>query len=389
MPVGSPGTSPFINVLDYGAAGDGVTDDTGALQAAIAAAAPSSAPTGNTVFLPAGAYRVSSSLVVPPGLALVGTGWNTPGSQANVFAGTWIYVRAGADFSPVVVSGSGGAVRNLAFNVPDQSTSGAPARAEPMIVVTANNALLEDICLYNPFGGIFLNGGAQATIRRIWGQPVQYGITIDRSHDTNYIDTVHFWPYWQPTPLAPATYQLSNGTAICLYRCDNPHLSNIFAYNYARGLSLSASPAGAPHKVHLVNADFDRCITGIHIAAPGQPGSAATIQMANVTVQSPAEAGTPRGHGVWVEKPSSFAMVQAFNVRVSNSGLSAVRVDADNVNFYGENISLENWRGDSGFAVTSATSFVHLGVGFRSIPASGAGRVLFGPERQFRVAKTT
>ncbi|HYA45879.1 MAG TPA: hypothetical protein VED59_09735, partial [Acidimicrobiales bacterium] len=61
----------------------------------------------------------------------------------------------------------------------------------------------------------------------------------------------------------------------------------------------------------------------------------------------------------------------------------------DNVNFYGENISLENWRGPSGFAVVSATSFVHLGVGFRSTPAGSAGAVLFGPESQFRLAKTT
>ncbi len=37
------GTSPYFNVRDYGAAGNGTTDDTAAIAQAIAAAVPSSA----------------------------------------------------------------------------------------------------------------------------------------------------------------------------------------------------------------------------------------------------------------------------------------------------------------------------------------------------------
>ena len=126
-----PGASPFYNVMDFGAAGNGTTDDTAAINAAIAAAAPSSSPTGHTVHLPAGKYRVSSTLTVPPGLTLQGDGWNTPGSQANVFAGSWIYVGEGAAFSPVTISGSGGAVRNLGFNVFNPNHSGDAQGAVP------------------------------------------------------------------------------------------------------------------------------------------------------------------------------------------------------------------------------------------------------------------
>jgi hypothetical protein len=376
-------TSPFYNVVDYGATGDGQTDDAPAISTAIAAAGPSSAPTGNTVFFPAGRYVVRSGLAVPPGVTLQGTGWNTPGAQVNTFAGSWIFVAAGATFSPVTIAGSGGSVRNLAFNVPDQNTAGAPAPAQPMLHIVANNALVEDVLLYNPYVGIYLDGAAQASIRRIFGQPVQYGIVIDRSHDTNYIDGVHFWPYWQPGKLAPASYQLASGVAIYLLRCDNPFLSNIFAFNYNKGLSLSSSPAGSPHKVHLMNADFDGCVTGVHIAAPGQSGYGATIQMVNVTIQSPSGPGTPAGHGVWVEPAAAFAMLQATNLRVANSGLNAVRLDADNVNFYGDNVSLENWRGDTGFHISSASSFAHLGVGFNCTP----GGTPYAPQSQFRLAR--
>jgi hypothetical protein len=49
---------PVVNVLAYGAKGDGITDDTTAIQAAINAC-----PSGGTVFLPNGIYRVTQTLV--------------------------------------------------------------------------------------------------------------------------------------------------------------------------------------------------------------------------------------------------------------------------------------------------------------------------------------
>jgi hypothetical protein len=255
-----------------------------------------------------------------------------------------------------------------------------------MILITANNALVEDVLLYNPYGGIFINGGAQTTIRRLWGQPIQYGIAIDGSRDTNYIDGVHFWPYWQPIPgSVAATYQLAQGTAIELFRCDNPHLSNVFAYNYNTGLSLASSAAGMPHKVHLVNADFDRCITGVRFNCPGQEGNRGALQMANVTMQSPVGAGVPVGNGIWVQQTSAYAFVQASNVRISNSGGAAIGIDADNVQFYGENISLENWHGDVGFYISSPSSSAYLGVGFAFSP----GGTPYGPAKQFHLAQVS
>jgi hypothetical protein len=382
-----PGTSPFFNVTDFGATGNGTTDDTLAIEAAIAAAAPASslARTGNTVYFPAGTYLVTSTLTVPAGLVLQGSGWNTPGGQSNVFAGSWIFVEAGASFSPVTLSSNGGSVRDLGFNVPNQSTTTGPASAEPMITITGNNALVENVCLYNPYGGIFINGGAQASIKRVFGQPIQFGIKIDNSKDTNYIDSIHFWVYWQDSNTPESTYQLANGTAIGLFRCDNPHISNVFAYNYNVGLSLSNSPNGIPHKVHLVNADFDSCVTGIHINSPGAPGNIASIQMTNVTIQAPTGSGVPTGNGIWIEAGSAFAMVQASCLRVSQSGQSAIEIDAGDVNFYGENVSIENWSGSVGFSITSTSSFAWLGVGF----AFTSGGTPFHPAAQFHLAQHT
>ncbi|MFE0490240.1 glycosyl hydrolase family 28-related protein [Streptomyces griseoaurantiacus] len=60
----------WANVKDaqYGAKGDGSTDDTLALQAALNACPP-----GGVVYLPAGVYRTSAPLSPPPGVSLQGT----------------------------------------------------------------------------------------------------------------------------------------------------------------------------------------------------------------------------------------------------------------------------------------------------------------------------
>jgi parallel beta-helix repeat protein len=78
MWVDSDDTTPFqvnppsgvISVLAYGAVGDGVTDDTAELQAAITAAAT----VAGTVLIPPGTYKISDALTVPAGVTITGTG---------------------------------------------------------------------------------------------------------------------------------------------------------------------------------------------------------------------------------------------------------------------------------------------------------------------------
>lgn len=59
-----------LSVKDFGATGDGVTDDTTALQNAL------NAGSGRSVYFPAGTYRISTTLVVKTNTTLVGDGIN-------------------------------------------------------------------------------------------------------------------------------------------------------------------------------------------------------------------------------------------------------------------------------------------------------------------------
>lgn len=65
----------FYNVKapTYGAAGDGTTDDTTAVQASLTAAGNAG---GGIVFFPQGTYRITSALTVPSGVSLWGAGPN-------------------------------------------------------------------------------------------------------------------------------------------------------------------------------------------------------------------------------------------------------------------------------------------------------------------------
>jgi len=252
-----------------------------------------------------------------------------------------------------------------------------PANDNPSICIDkANCALVEDVLLYNPYGGIYINGSAQAVVRRIFGQPLQYGIRIDRSQDTNYIESVHFWPFWQPTGKL-ATYQQEQGIAIDLRRCDNPHLSNVFVYNYNIGLNLCESPLAlepgqTPHKVHLTNADFDSCVTGLCIDAPGSAQNLTSIQLANVTTQAPTVSGSsPTGSGIVVTERSTCALIQASNLRVSQSLKRAIDIQADGAQFFGENVMLQDWHGDVAFYLATG-AFAYLGIGFVTFPLTSA-----------------
>jgi hypothetical protein len=72
-----------FNVLDYGAVGDNTNDDTSAIQAAIDAAAVN----GGTVFIPAGTYKCTATLIMAKFVYIKGAGirattllWNTTGA---------------------------------------------------------------------------------------------------------------------------------------------------------------------------------------------------------------------------------------------------------------------------------------------------------------------
>jgi parallel beta-helix repeat protein len=106
---------PAINVKDYGATGDGATNDTAAIQAAIDDAPAS----GGTVFFPFGNYSIGKiSIGVKSGVTLLGAGWsNTKLTLRNTTNDHMIVIGDGSTYT------TGNAIRNmrLAGNSANQS----------------------------------------------------------------------------------------------------------------------------------------------------------------------------------------------------------------------------------------------------------------------------
>jgi hypothetical protein len=75
-------TGAPLNVLDYGATGDGVTDDSDAINAALVAAE------NNSLYFPAGTYLCDDTLLVYSNTKLIGAGYNSTTILAGALGGT-------------------------------------------------------------------------------------------------------------------------------------------------------------------------------------------------------------------------------------------------------------------------------------------------------------
>src|SRR5436305_10256323 len=122
-----PGT-PWLNAKDFGAVGDGNTDDTAALNSALQAAG-----TAGGVIAPAGTYAISGLVTVPPGVNLSGVG-NGQTTAATTFKCT-------AASAGVAIQGSGGGCRDFQIDgthvatLPLQRTYGSQRTFEAIDVV--------------------------------------------------------------------------------------------------------------------------------------------------------------------------------------------------------------------------------------------------------------
>jgi len=108
----SPTVLGMTNVKDFGAVGDGATDDTTAIQAAVTYAV---AHRNDTVFFPVGTYKVTGQITVAQGVKLKG-----PGSQGSTSTyGVVISHQANAtdcfvwDSSGAAAASTGGGIENM------------------------------------------------------------------------------------------------------------------------------------------------------------------------------------------------------------------------------------------------------------------------------------
>jgi hypothetical protein len=153
-----------INIKQYGAVGDGATDDTAAIQAAINAL-PNS---GGSITAPVGTYKLTAPLTTPTamyaGFRFIGSGW---GTVLSLSAGVNDYA---IKFNTSTTNGLEGA--EIAYLKIDCNGANQTAASGGIHAYGAYRCLFDHIWIHNPYeAGIHLEygpGGAfgfQSTIR--------------------------------------------------------------------------------------------------------------------------------------------------------------------------------------------------------------------------------
>ncbi len=192
------------SVREFGAAGEGVTDDTSAFQRALDAVSHAG---GGIVYAPPGRYLFRGTLNVPPGITLRGSytcvpshvGMRNPGAAKPGDDGTALLVTAGRgneDGTPFLTLNTNSSVAGITIFYPEQVTDSAPVPYPWTIVMRGKNPAILDAELLNPYQGIDASKNERHNIRNITGQPIRRGIFVDAIYDIGRIENVHFNPWW-------------------------------------------------------------------------------------------------------------------------------------------------------------------------------------------------
>lgn len=150
------GVTDWVNVKTYGATGDGTTDDTSAIQAAIDAAADG----GGVVYLPAGTYSISAALTISSDVALCGAGMDASTIEQTAEDEHGVY---GADVGRVVLRDLriSGPVDGLTLGDQDgvffEQTGATPAQNLCMENVFIDHFSRHGVNVEDPVTSTFLN----------------------------------------------------------------------------------------------------------------------------------------------------------------------------------------------------------------------------------------
>jgi hypothetical protein len=363
---GGAGVDHWVFVTDHGAAGDGTTDDSAAINAAIAFAAP-----GQEVWLsPTGRHFCASTIALLKGRTLRG-GWNVPGNTNPGNIALDLTTLNGALILPTgatVRMDSGSGIKGVPIYRQGLVTPAASSAGFGGTGITINgDDVYVGYCLIMGFAtGISSTSGggnswARQKIEWVYGDN-NNGILIDNSHDTPYISHCHFWPFTSISPTSPMTAHQRTGTAFNLTNSDLISLSHNFCIAYQTGYHI-----GQDGGAFLLDCQADWIING----ATGflfDTGIEGTRAMGCVAFGA---AGSTGSTGYWVNVPATDYM--EFTACYSNSCATAYEFQSGDGRISGGTVD----HATIAVTVAASGSIVSLCGGFRAEVISNA--VVYNP----------
>jgi hypothetical protein len=267
----APPVASRVCVRDFGAKGDGKTDDTGAFQRALDAMGKAG---GGVVEAPRGSYLFRGHLNFPRCVALEGIwasvpahngirdrGLPKPGEDGTTFLVT---ESAGKEDGPAFITlETNCTLKGVLLYWPDQLVDDVPTPYPWAIALRGTNPAVLAVELLNPYNGIDATHNERHLIRDVQGQPLRRGIQVDAIYDIGRIENVHFNPWWSMKPKL-FDWQMKNGEAFIFGRTDWQYVLNTFCFGYNVGYRFLATKAGATNG-NFLGIGADDCWTAIRI----------------------------------------------------------------------------------------------------------------------------
>lgn len=255
-----------VSVKDFGAVGDGVTDDTNAVQSALDAVA---AMNGGTVYIPNGMKILidSADLLIPTNVSLVGPvespGMPIPFTTEHFKALTGVIILNPSYSIYLAKTGSSASISNLYivnknnYTFPTSSVeaaaivaafSGTAIKVGSGVNNTGFDCYAGHLMILGFNQAIYGNYCARYTFEFIRGDNTN-GIYTTNVYDVGRIRHCHFWDFYTVNYVA-----LSNRSGVAFYYDTGNDWSvglDLFCYGYNIGFKVNA------HNVRLINCGAD------------------------------------------------------------------------------------------------------------------------------------
>lgn len=221
----------LISVMDFGAVGDGLADDTAAIQAALDKA--KSGPRGSAVQLPAGQYRVTKPITVDRALL---KGLDAGGWPADRIALPTIKVDHLE--GPCIIAREAASVHGVNFTYNHKDSEALPYG--PTILLSGIGISITNVSILEPYEGIIADG--KSNIGRLNIENVfmvsarSMGVYVTNTYDIATLRNVEVWNV--------SEYSLQHCTGFKLGKNDEIRLDNCFTYKCKIGYLLVAEERG-------------------------------------------------------------------------------------------------------------------------------------------------
>lgn len=292
-----------VSVKDYGAKGDGSTDDTTAIQNAITAVAALNSTAGGTLYFPPGVYKCTSTINLAHKCSLLGSG---------IFGSELHFTNTGD---------------GLALLDPVNSSTAAYINIQNLTVYNTNNS--------NTGCGIRNTGGSFFYIDLCYVQGFKYGVVFDQAEVcslTNSIVQLQLLANIWLTNGADLSLGASQGyTNSILIQCNQLNIATSGTFNViddggANHTFIGNNFEGAASNLRVAGAAPFTFINNEIEGASSTPVLIKNTSQSSSTVVGPVAGATFKDNSVTGENDSSYAILidELYNSEISFNGFAQV-----------------------------------------------------------------